>query len=120
MALRYSPIFPGLLRLPRPWFRPWGRALKLAVEPEAALRYALLLLHERIYDLEDNRMTQAADLQTLATLADTLDQDDRRTEAALRRASYAEETGNYPAVIVFAQQAAAWTGDTREAAAHLV
>jgi predicted ATPase/class 3 adenylate cyclase len=97
-----------------------GRALDLAAEQETKLRYGLLLVRERIYDLQGNRVAQAADLQTLATLADTLEQDDLRAEAALRRASYAEVTGDYSAAISFAQQAVAWAGGPGPAVAHLV
>ncbi len=99
-----------------------SHALELILEDDLAGRYALLLAREKVYDLQGAREAQAQDLATLDELAEALDdpstgpwsfgpgtkgsgQAARRTEVALRRANYAETTGDYPGAIVAAQAA---------------
>jgi DNA-binding SARP family transcriptional activator len=66
------------------------RALDLAPEEEEtrAERYALLLALERVHDLQGAREAQVHTLARLAALAEALDDDKLRTEAALRQAGY--------------------------------
>ena len=70
-----------------------GRALALLGEPEVAtlpaqaeLRWRLLSVREATFQLQARRDEQAADLDALDRLADTLADDRRRAEAAWRRA----------------------------------
>jgi predicted ATPase/class 3 adenylate cyclase len=68
-----------------------GRALALQRDPHAApsaqaeLRWRLFTVRERTLDLLARRDQQAADIDALAQLAEQLDNDRRRAEAALRR-----------------------------------
>ncbi len=70
-------------------------------------RYAALLSRINVLHLMGRRAEEAADLEELAALAERLDSDRRRAEAAYHRAEYAECTGDYTTVISFAQTAAA-------------
>ena len=83
----------------------FSRALELVPEGEWDKRYALLLVREKVYDLQGEREAQAQDLEALQRLADALDDDWRRAEVALRRADYAEAISDYPAAIEAAQMA---------------
>ena len=55
----------------------------------AELRWRLLRARERTLDFQGRRDEQAADLDTLAQLAETLDDDPRRARVALRRSTRA-------------------------------
>jgi len=100
-----------------------SRALDLTPEDNLMERYALLLAREKVYDLQGMREAQARDLAALEELAEGLDDDVRRAEAALRQANYADMTGDYPAAIATARTAvglAQKVGDTnQEAAAYM-
>lgn len=91
----------------------FSRALALTPETHYAERYDLLLARERIYDVQGAREAQARDLAALEELAQA-SSDERRAEIALRRANYAEVTGDYPAAIAAAHVAIplARTGQT--------
>lgn len=82
-----------------------SRAIALTPEDDQVERYALLLSREKVYDLQGAREAQAQDLAALKELAEALDDDRRRAEVSLRRAVYAEATGDYPATIAAAQAA---------------
>ena len=74
------------------------------VENVEERRFELLLARERAYDLLADRGSQAADLTSLAALAENLDQS-RRTDVFLQRAQYADVTGDYRAAVTFGSQA---------------
>jgi tetratricopeptide (TPR) repeat protein len=82
-----------------------SRALELTPKSELDERYALLLAREQIYGLQGERELQAQDLVTLQELADSLSDDGRRAELALRRAGYALATSDLPATVAAAQEA---------------
>ncbi|NJP04661.1 MAG: tetratricopeptide repeat protein [Chloroflexaceae bacterium] len=82
-----------------------SRALALTPEMDYAERYDILRVRERVYDLQGARDLQQHDLSALQLLAEQLNDDQRRGAVALRRANYAEVTGDYPASIEAAQQA---------------
>lgn len=73
-----------------------SRALDLAPEDDSEMRYTILLTREKVYDLQGKREAQAQDLADLVSLAEALEDDQRRAEVSLRQANYAEATGNYP------------------------
>ena len=81
------------------------RALALTPESDHAERYTLLLVREKVYDVQGTREAQAQDLATLMELAETLADDQRQAEVAVRQANYAEATSDYPATGVAAQMA---------------
>jgi tetratricopeptide (TPR) repeat protein len=83
----------------------FSRALELTPEDHLTGRYDLLLAREVVYDRQGEREAQAQDLTALERLAEAIDEDQRRTEVALRRAHYAETTGAYPVAIAAAQDA---------------
>jgi tetratricopeptide (TPR) repeat protein len=71
----------------------------------AAKRYDLLQARERVYDLLGERKPQRHDLAALKELADKLDDDQKRAEAALRQARYFTMIDDYPAAVPAAQEA---------------
>jgi tetratricopeptide (TPR) repeat protein len=81
-----------------------SRALDLTPETEHAARYTLLLAREQVYDTRGARDAQRADLAALEELAEALDDYGQRAEVALRQASYAEATSDFPASIAAAQR----------------
>jgi DNA-binding SARP family transcriptional activator len=88
------------------------RALDLTPEEEAtrAERYALLLALERVYDVQGAREAQVQTLAELEALAEALDHDRLRTEAALRRASYLCAISDFAAMSWVAQTATRLAG----------
>jgi tetratricopeptide (TPR) repeat protein len=100
-----------------------SRALTLTPAEDLAGRYALTLAREQVYDLQGTREAQAQDLAALQELAETLNDDRKRAEVALRRANYVGVTGDFPAAIAAVQVAirlAQGAGDVpSEAAGHL-
>ena len=81
-----------------------GRALALlgetqALQPaQAELRWRLLRAREQTLDLQARRDEQAADLDALAQLADTLDDYRRRAEVALCRGGRANRMADWAAL----------------------
>lgn len=71
--------------------------------PEPDWVFELYLAREAIYALSGDREAQARDLLTLETLADQLGDNERRAEVVERRGKCAQDTGDYPALIVEAQ-----------------
>ncbi len=88
------------------------RALAMAPAPD--LWYGLLLVRERIYDLQGARSAQAADLEEMERLAADLDAaqpqeaSSRRAEIALRQIRYLQSIDDYPAALLAAQAALGW------------
>lgn len=82
-----------------------SRALELTPAENDAERYELLLAREAVYDLQGVRTSQSRDLVFLSDLAERLNNDQQRAQVALRRANYAEVTGDYVRAITAAQRA---------------
>ena len=72
-----------------------SRALELAPPDDLNERYALLLAREQVYALQATRDAQRADLDALATLADTVADPVARVEVALRRTYYANSMSDF-------------------------
>ncbi|HSH02874.1 MAG TPA: AAA family ATPase [Anaerolineae bacterium] len=84
-----------------------NRALGLTPADNAHGRYQILLEQEKIYDLQDDRDTQAQTLDALSQLNKHLD-DEKRAQIALRQASFAGKLGNYEEAQLSVQKAIAW------------
>jgi tetratricopeptide (TPR) repeat protein len=91
-----------------------SRALDLMPEDDQTGRYALLLAREGVHHVQGAREAQTQDLAALQALSEALGDDQRRAEVALRQASYAEATGNYPAAMAAAQAAIALAQATQD------
>jgi predicted ATPase/class 3 adenylate cyclase len=92
-----------------------GRALALVAATDHETRWRLIATRERLLANQKETTQRAADLDTLALLADALDDDTRRAEALLRRATACIDQGDYPQAYAVAQQAlpfARRAGDT--------
>jgi len=84
-----------------------SRALELTPESDAAGRFELLLVREKAFDLLGQREAQLEDVTVLERLAEALNDDNKRCEAALRRANYSEVINDFPASALAAKRAAA-------------
>jgi tetratricopeptide (TPR) repeat protein len=82
-----------------------SRALCLTVEEEMAERYSLLLARERLYDAQGARDVQRQDLAALQELAESLDDDRRRAEVALRQSREAHQLADRPAAVAAGRRA---------------
>ncbi len=82
-----------------------SRALVVTPERDLAARYALVCLREEVEDLQSARSAQRQDVEALTQLAELLDDDERRSEAATRWSRYAERMGDYVQAIRLARQA---------------
>jgi hypothetical protein len=71
------------------------------------LRWRLLDVRERTFDLQGERTQQQADIQELQRIAESLDDDLRRGEAAWRRSDIALRTADFRAMESAARQAMA-------------
>ena len=71
------------------------------------LRWRLHAVRERALDLQGVRAGQAADIDALERIADALDDDTRRADAAWRRCDIALRTGDFPACEAAARTAVA-------------
>jgi adenylate cyclase len=85
----------------------YTQALALTPESDLEARYELLLARARVFALQGNRENQSGDLALLETLAKQSGEAGKQAEAALSRAGYAEQTGDYGEAITAAQQALA-------------
>lgn len=98
------------------------RAMQLLEESETSERYTLLLAREAVLNMIGDRAAQLADLESAQTLADTWKRPAERAEVALRRANYANATGDFTSAIEqagVASTAAQAAGQVdQEAAAH--
>ncbi len=83
----------------------FSRALDLTPEADLAARCELLLAREAVNDLRGERPAQAEDLEALATLTQTMNDDRRCAEVALRQANYAERTSDYPGALAAVENA---------------
>ena len=83
------------------------RALDLTPASDAAARFALVAAREEAHSTIGARNAQRADLVQLAELAEMLNDDRRRAETALRRATLELDTGNYRACASHAEMALA-------------
>lgn len=99
-----------------------SRALALTPEDAPVERYTLLLARMRVYDLQGARAAQREDLNALAALAERLNDDAKRAEAAVQAARYAYLTGDTRAALDDAERAAALVPAVSEMAtrAHLI
>lgn len=85
-----------------------SRALTLTKAERIGQRYTLLESREQIYHLQGEREAQLQDIQSLQKLAEAMvaaNMDDKRVEAALRQANYAEATADYPTAVSAARAA---------------
>lgn len=90
-ATHYTQALEAMAHLPGP--------------PDREERYRLLLARETVYGLLGDRPTQHQDLVSLQALAAALGDGDRQAEVALRRAAYANATGDYAGAIAAAREA---------------
>lgn len=86
----------------------FNRALQLTPPEDFVGRYELLLARERLYDLQGARTAQAEDLAALHEIAESLNDDARRAEVALRQSDYASATDDYATALVLAKDAMQW------------
>ncbi len=97
-----------------------GRALDLTPDNDFSTRTELLMVRERVYDLQGKRDAQRRDLQVLLYIA----KGPQKAEVVLRQARFAELVGNYTSAADAAQRAvdlAQEHGEHRlETDAHLV
>ena len=96
-----------------------ARALALTegdAEPESLrLRFRLLAVRERALDMQGRRAEHRADVEALEGLAEQIDDDRLRADAAKRRSSYSMRTADRHAQVDAARRAHAWAvraGDT--------
>ncbi|MGC1376932.1 MAG: tetratricopeptide repeat protein, partial [Anaerolineales bacterium] len=82
-----------------------GRALALSPESDYAERFDILVARDDVYDILGRREAQDQDVTALAALAESLDDNRRRAQAAIGRIRYVYGTSNYPEAIAAAQQA---------------
>ncbi len=73
-----------------------ARALALVADDALDLRWRLVANRERTLDLLGRRSEQMHDVETLLAVAERMDDDARRAEAAWRRCDIAARTGDYP------------------------
>lgn len=83
----------------------YTEALDLLPETALDAHFDLLLAREKLYNLLGRRPAQWQDLENLAALAETMNDDDRRLTAALHCARYQEATGDYAPAIITTRQA---------------
>jgi adenylate cyclase len=82
----------------------YSYALKLTPETEFNSRFELLLAREKARYIQGERELQKEDIEALEQLAEAMKDDRVCAEAALRRANYAEATGDYPSAISAVQR----------------
>jgi class 3 adenylate cyclase/tetratricopeptide (TPR) repeat protein len=83
------------------------QALALATDGDAAMRWRLLDVRERTFDMLGRRAEQQADIDALQALAEILGDDRRRAEVAWRRCDIALHTGDPQAMMQAAREAMA-------------
>lgn len=82
-------------------------ALKLTPDDDVAAYFALLEVREKAFHMQGDREAQRKDLSQLAALAGRMG-NFAQAKAALRQASYALATSDYPTVMIHAQDALEW------------
>jgi predicted ATPase/class 3 adenylate cyclase len=99
------------------------RALAMTSEVDLPERYAIVAAREKVHAVMGERQAQRLDLETMESLAERLGDERRQTEAALRRALYASEVGEFTAGVEAVHKAirlAQETGDVAsESLGHL-
>ncbi|WP_019586623.1 ATP-binding protein [Deinococcus apachensis] len=83
------------------------RGLELTPERDVERRFELLLVREKALDLQGQREPQLRDVAALERLAEALDDDGRRCQAALRRVNHAQQVNDLPAAFAAAEWAMA-------------
>jgi tetratricopeptide (TPR) repeat protein len=83
----------------------------LAITPQGAARFELLLARVKVYDLQGARAVEQADLAELAQLAEMLGDRRRRAEVLLQEMFHAFYTSDYVACVDRAQRVVALTED---------
>ena len=96
-----------------------GRALALVLEGDAGSRYGLLLTRVDVLSNTGQRNEEAADITSLESMADLLDDDLRRAHVAGLRSSHAVATGDYPTAIAAAGRAESWAAAAGDRGAAL-
>lgn len=101
--------------------RYYSRALTITpeIETTVATRYTLLAGREEVNNLLGERDSQLRDIESLAVLANTLQDQRKQSDIALRRAAYTLSTGHYHEAAKHAEQAVAFAqqaGDDMAAA----
>ena len=71
------------------------RALEMTPETDHEKRFDLLMLREKVYSIKGNRDLQHADIESLKSLADNLNENQQLVEVLLREAAYFLETGGF-------------------------
>ncbi len=82
-----------------------SRALELTETADSQAQYNLLLARESVYNLQGMREAQQQDLTALEAIAHELGDDKQRAAVAVRWASFAAATSDYPTAILAAQEA---------------
>ena len=96
------------------------RAFALLAGGENTTRWRLLAVRERYRSTQGDRAAHTADLNALAALAETLDDDDRRAQVALRRAAALRGAGDFVAAEAVGRQGLALAQSAVAAAPHAV
>lgn len=92
-----------------------NRALDLTPAHDRDERYKLLLARETVYHRLGDRERQQVDLRSLAALAQQMDNAEQLGVTVLRRAWYAEATGDYPEAVTAAQDAVIYAKEAQNA-----
>lgn len=80
-----------------------SEALILTPDAQSRQRYRILLARERVYALQGEHKRQGRDLASLSTLADSLQDDAKRAEVAVRQAQYYCATGELTTAVAIAR-----------------
>lgn len=83
----------------------YARALALAPENDLAMRYSLYLGRERVLGIQGNREAQGEALESLATIAEKLENQHKQVEVLVRKSWYAYWLSEFAEAISAAEQA---------------
>jgi class 3 adenylate cyclase/tetratricopeptide (TPR) repeat protein len=81
------------------------RALALIPEDDLIGRYDLLLVREKVFDINGDRESQGVDLETLEIIAESLEDTEKQALVILRRIKLLAFTGNYSLIPELAENA---------------
>jgi len=93
----------------------FNQTLRLSSITDRAWQYKTLLARERVYNMLGERAAQAADLEQLTELAETIEE---KTAVSLRYSNYHNEVANYEAALTIAAQAHQWAMESGDAASQ--
>jgi class 3 adenylate cyclase len=96
-----------------------ARAQALLGADDLAAHWRLLMVRERILDQQGRRTEQQTDIEALQRIAEALDEDGRRAQAAVRRSSLALRVADFETQAAFARQAIAFAERAGDAALAL-